>query len=419
MSIIDSLSDPAAWERFYEYKTSLVFPEAERKKLRSFIDDEAYLPVCAKIARGERFALPEKSVISKLSTGKKRTVYTYPPAENTVLKLLTHLLLRRYDGLFAPGLYSFRPGRSAKDAVEYLLKTPFLPQKYAYKADISDYFNSIPIPRLLPILKGAVGADGPLYAFLEGLLTEPEVLENGAPKAERKGIMAGTPTAAFLANLYLAELDARFYSLGVPYCRYSDDVIILADSEEQSRANAELLRAYAAEAGLAINPKKECFSTPEEGFAFLGFTLRNGEVDIAPASVKKLKAKMRRKARALARWARRQGVEGEKAAKAFIRIFNRKLFENPAKDELTWTYWFFPVITTPKSLYEIDRYAQDRLRALISGTETKARFNVRYESLKALGYKSLVHAYYDYSEDERARRSRPHPPARSAGLPRP
>lgn len=419
MSILDSLSDPAAWERFYEYKTSLVFPEGERKKLRSFIDEKAYLPVCGAIARGERFALPEKSVISKLSTGKKRTVYTYPPAENTVLKLLTHLLLRRYDGLFAPGLYSFRPGRSAKDAMEYLLRTPDLPLKYAYKADISDYFNSIPIPRLLPILKKAVGGDEALYRFLEGLLNEPEVLENGSPKAERKGIMAGTPTAAFLANLYLAELDALFYANGTPYCRYSDDVIILSDSGEQSLKNAELLRSYAAQAGLAINPAKECFTTPEEGFTFLGFSIRGGEVDISPVSLKKLKAKMRRKARALARWARRQGVEGEKAAKAFIRIFNRKLFENPAKDELTWTYWFFPVITTPVSLNEIDRYAQDRLRALIAGTETKARFNVRYESLKALGYKSLVHAYYDYSEEERARRSSRRGRPQSDGSPAP
>ena len=40
------------------------------------------------------------SVISKQSTQKKRTVFTYPDAENMVLKLLTYLLLRRYDGLF-------------------------------------------------------------------------------------------------------------------------------------------------------------------------------------------------------------------------------------------------------------------------------------------------------------------------------
>ena len=129
-------------------------------------------------------------------------------------------------------------------------------------------------------------------------------------------------------------------------------------------------------------------------------------MDVAPASVKKLKAKMRRKSRALARWRDRNGLEGEKAARAFIRIFDRKLFENPIDNELTWTYWFFPVITTAKSLNEIDRYAQDCVRFLMSGKRTKARFLVRYEDMKALGLRSLVHAYYDFSDEEHERRGR-------------
>ena len=60
---------------------------------------------------------------------------------------------------------------------------------------------------------------------------------------------------------------------------------------------------------------------------------------------------------------------------------------------VAWLY-SFPVITTTKSLHEIDLYAQDLLRFLISGTHTKSRFNVRYEDLKALGYRSLVNEYY-------------------------
>ena len=106
---------------------------------------------------------------------------------------------------------------------------------------------------------------------------------------------------------------------------------------------------------------------------------------------------MRRKARALQRWRKRNGLSGEKAAAAFIRIFNRKLLENSADSDLTWSYWFFSVIDTADSLHEIDLYAQDCLRFLISGTRTKARYNVRYEDLKKLGYRSLVHAYYSFT----------------------
>ncbi|MBO4847836.1 MAG: hypothetical protein J5586_01645 [Clostridia bacterium] len=406
MPLLDQLSDGRVWERFYEYKTSLVCTEADKKALRRFIDEKAYLPVCGAIAGGAAFPLPKKAIISKIYSQKKRTVYTYPERENTVLKLLTYLMLRRYDGLFAPNLFSFRPGRTAKDALLSLLKTPGLAGMYSYKVDVSDYFNSIDVPRLLPVLEEALSDDPGLFGFLRGLLTQPLVLDRGEAVPERKGIMAGTPTASFLANLYLADLDRHFYEAGVPYARYSDDIILFAGSREECGEHARCVRELLARKGLSVNPKKEEFSSPEDGFTFLGFICRGGTVDVAPASVKKLKAKMRRKARALARWRDRNGLDGEKAAKAFIRVFDRKLFENPSDSELTWTYWFFPVITTSESLNVIDRYAQDCVRFLVSGKRTKARFSVRYEDIKALGLRSLVHAYYDFSDEERARRSR-------------
>ena len=39
----------------------------------------------------------------------------------------------------------------------------------------------------------------------------------------------------------------------------------------------------------------------------------------------------------------------------------------------------------------------------MSGTRTKARFNIRYETLKDLGYRSLVHQYYADRKEEASR----------------
>ena len=398
-SLLDKLGDRGTWERFYTYKCSLACPKSFTKELRRFIDDSAYLPVYAAIRRGDPFPLPMKKSIAKLGTEKKRVVYTYPRTENTVLKLLTWLLLRRYDGRFSSGLYSFRPGRSAKDAIRTLRRTPGLGEMYAYKADIHDYFNSIPVPRLLPMLEETVGEDPDLLAFLRRLLEEPEALEEGRPVREQKGIMAGTPLSAFYANLYLAELDRHFQELKVPYVRYSDDVILFAPDLAETEAHAAWLRAFLDSRGLALNPDKEALTAPGEGWTCLGFSCKGERVDIAEATVRKLKGKMRRKTHALARWADRTGADRERAAAAFIRVFNRKLLESPINSDLTWSYWFFSVINTPESLREIDRYAQDCLRRLLSGKNTKARYNVRYGDLKALGYRSLVNAYYSFPSD--------------------
>lgn len=397
--MLELLSREECWKEFYEYKTSLECPGSAEKELREFISARGYMPVCEAIYRHERFPLPRRAEISKLGKAKKRVVYTYPAAENTVLKLLTYLMLRKYDGLFAEGLYSFRPGRSAKDAVRRLKRTDGIAEMFSYKADISNYFNSVPVPLLLPKLKKVLDDDGELFTFLSSLLEEPFVTDGEGPRRDEKGIMAGTPLSSFYANLYLEELDRHFEELNTPYARYSDDIILFARSREETERHAEYIRAFLAERGLALNPEKEFFAAPEEGWTFLGFRCVGDTVDIAPATVMKLKKKMRRKERALRRWSDRNGIESERAAKAFIRIFNRKLLESPSDNELTWSYWFFSVINTADSLREIDRYAQDCLRRLISGKRTKARYNVRYEELKKLGYRSLVHEYYAFPEN--------------------
>ena len=400
MSLLDRLSQSGCWESFYEYKASHACPQPILKELRAFIDARGYLPVCERIARGERFPLPERSVVGKQYSQKKRVVYTYPRAENTVLKLLTYLVLREYDGVFSPNLYSFRPNRGAKDAIRRLTGIRGIRSLYAYKLDVSNYFNSVPVDRLVPMLEKTLSDDPELFRFLKSLLEEPEALEKGKPLREQKGIMAGTPVASFYANLYLSELDRYFYEKGIPYARYSDDIILFAPAQETLAEREAYVREFLASHGLSVNSAKEERAAPGEMWSFLGFSYRDGVTDISPVSLAKLKGKMRRKARALARWRDRNGLDGEKAAKAFIRIFNRKLFENPSDHELTWTYWFFPVITTPESLHTIDLYAQDCVRFLASGKRTKARFNVRYENMKEWGYRSLVNAYYAFSPEE-------------------
>lgn len=461
-SLLDSLSQRETWEKFYAYKTSLIGSVDETEMLRAFIDGESYLPVCKNIQDGSPFPLPKRSVISKQGSQKKRIVYTYPYNENMVLKLLTYLLLRKYDGLFCNHLFSFRPGKSAKSAIHHLQKIPRLHAKYSYKVDVSNYFNSIPVERLLPELKSVLREDPRLSQFLSALLSEHYVLNSrhtertipdmsmkecqvpdghmkkcqtsdasmkecqvpdehmeecqipdGHMKEcqildehmeecrildEHKGIMAGTPLASFYANLYLRDLDQYFQDQGIPYARYSDDIIVFGDSFTEVEEYARIIRTHLAKKGLAVNPSKEEFRTPEEGFIFLGFFLQGDRVDVAPASITKLKQKMRRKTRALQRWQKRNGLSGEKSTKAFIRIFNRKLLESPKDSDLSWSYWYFSVITTTEGLHVIDLYAQDCIRYLLTGTHTKSRYNARYEDLKALGYQSLVHAFYAFSK---------------------
>lgn len=401
MDMISSLFDPRLWQEYLEYKRSCGrLLTHEEQELTAFIAQEKYRPVVDNIRSGGSFPPPKKSAISKMNSSKKRIVYTYPPAENQVLKLMTYLLLRQYDGCFSDNLYSFRAGRTPKDAIRRLTRHPGISRMWSYKADISNYFNSIPVDRLLPLLEQTLSSEPELFRFLSSLLTNPLVLDNGKQVSEEKGIMAGTPISTFLANLYLSELDAHFAAEGILYARYSDDIIVFAPTQEALEQQVGFISRFLADAGLTLNPSKESRTAPGEAWVFLGFSCRDGVIDIAPASLQKLKAKMRRKTRALARWRDRKKAPGENAAKAFIRAFNRKLFEGVPEHDLTWARWYFPVITTADSLKTIDAYAQSCIRTLATGKHTKGAYQFRYEDMKKLGYVTLVGRYYSHRAED-------------------
>ncbi|MBR5947798.1 MAG: hypothetical protein IKZ82_03990 [Clostridia bacterium] len=209
MSLIDMLADERAWLDFLACKKEHHLSAWREKELTEFIEKREYEAVCREIISGS-FPLPKKAIISKQNSTKKRTVYTYPKNENLVLKLLTHRILRKYDHLFYSGLYSFRPGRGAKDAVRRFARDKRIEKMFSYKVDISDYFNSIDIHLLIPMLDASLSDDPTLLSFCKMLLCEKNVLEKGREVEERKGIMAGTPLSSFLQTSFFASLTAIF-----------------------------------------------------------------------------------------------------------------------------------------------------------------------------------------------------------------
>ncbi|MBP5218223.1 MAG: group II intron reverse transcriptase domain-containing protein [Bacteroidales bacterium] len=395
-SIIFQLDDQAVWEEFLAHRLVKgrfnwpMFSDAD-----DWVGNERYITAVRAIIGGEGPGIPEKKQINKMGTGKKRTIYCFPPDETRVLKLMAFLLYR-YDDRFSPNCYSFRRGIKASDAVFRLRKELRGKKMWAYKLDIHDYFNSIPIPRLLPILKDMLADDPPLYAFFERMLTDGRALADGKIIQENRGVMAGTPTSPFLADVYLMEVDRHFADAGVVYARYSDDIILFAPDKEELEAHKAVLLGYLKEYGLEVNPDKERIYPPDKPFEFLGFRCQGEAIDISEAVRSKMKGKIRRAARSLRRWSSINGIDAVKAAGALIRKFNAKLFEGEDPDSLSWSRWFFPVINRTEGLREIDRYLQQYIRFLSTGKHNKANYRLRYKDMKSLGYRSLVHEYYLY-----------------------
>ena len=206
--------------------------------------------------------------------------------------------------------------------------------------------------------------------------------------------MAGIPVSPFFANVYLTELDRYFEEQEILYFRYSDDILIFADSIEELKRYQEILYRGIEEHHLALNPSKVHISVPGQMWEFLGFCYRNEQVDLSDNTKRKIKGKIKRKAQALRRWQEKKGLSGEKAAKGFIRAMNHKFFDGGDGTEFSWSRWFFPNLTTADGLAEIDDYMQQYIRYCVTGRHYKGNYRVTYEQMKKWGYRNLVHEYY-------------------------
>ena len=428
MLIYEYAYDRAKWEQYFaDYSANDHATNTDVKHLRNYIDSEKYEEVLQNYESSGNFPEPRLLVLNKKGTEKKRAVFSFDEDEAWLLKFFG-FWLHTYDDIFSDNLYSFRKQRSVKTAVARILKQKKLSEMYGVKLDIHDYFNSADTDLILKKLQEILILPGTnyncnsqslpleksndkqikLYKLFENILRNPYV--HNEIKQEKKselilnyeriispvhkGMMAGSPLSPFLANLYLNDLDRHFDSLDGFYARYSDDIVIFTENEDKLKEELNFFMDSIKENGLTLNPDKLSYISPGQSFEFLGFSFENGSVDVSKSSFEKIKKKLRRKARAILRWRVKKDIEAEKAARVYIRYFNRKFFENPVKSELTWCRWYFPIITTDVTLKEIDHYMQECIRYIFTGKHTKRNYNIRYETLKGLGYRSLVNEFH-------------------------
>ncbi len=393
--LFNDLLDNSKWNEFLGYKLSKDFiPQKEKELFSEFVLNKKYEKICTKIVAGTYiFSIPRKHLISKGHSSKKRTIYTFNDDEMIILKYISYLLYD-YDYLFSPNLYSFRKNTSVKTAIKNISNIKNINNMHGYKVDIQNYFNSIDVSILLDNLKNDI-KDEKLYSLINGILSNESVEFNGEIISEKKGVMAGTPISAFLANYYIKEIDEFFWKQNVVYSRYADDIILFCNTKEELLEMQRILKDFFDKYNLKVNPEKEYFFKPADKWEFLGFSFDNKTIDLSDNSVRKIKAKIRRSAKGIRRWMLRRNLDYTLALKAMNRKFNRKFFGKQEKEELSWKYWFFPTINTTRSLKIIDNYMQDQLRFIATGKHNKRNFEkVPYSILKSCGYRPLVHEYY-------------------------
>ena len=393
-SLLDRLDSDSEWIDYLTRKEDANPNDPELDHYWEMFRDEDCRRVCSEIASGKHaFSIPRKSLIAKGHSNKKRTVYQYDKYETMALRLLAGLL-HEYDYLFADNLFSFRRGKHVGDAVRILRREIGKGRMWGCKMDIHDYFNSINIARLLEDLRDDMNDDR-LFNLFEHLLSDRRVTFHGTILEEEKGVMAGVPISAFLANYYLRKMDEAMSSEDFIYMRYADDILIMTESKETMEFIRNKIKLYIEGMGLEMNPDKECIFSPGERVEFLGFSVSSDEIDISENTKRKMKGKIRRSARSIRRWMLKKGAPVQGTVRALFRTYNHRFYGHEA-GELSWARWYFPTITTTSTLHEIDLYLQQWARYVATGKHCKKNYKAfTYEMMRECGYRPLVSEYYN------------------------
>ena len=206
----DYIDDDKVWLEFLQSRLDTNYDtKLEKEVLKEFIESKKYKEITTKLKDNNyTFSIPRKKEINKNHTNKKRVVYSYKFNEMIILKYIAYNLYK-YDYLFQSNLYSFRKNISVKQALDKLSRKRNLKNMYGYKVDIKNYFNSVDISIIINNLKEDI-KDQELLNIIISILTNKKVSIDNTIIEEDKGIMAGIPLSAFLANYFIKDIDEYF-----------------------------------------------------------------------------------------------------------------------------------------------------------------------------------------------------------------
>jgi group II intron reverse transcriptase/maturase len=236
-------------------------------------------------------APPVKRVyIPKAGSSTEKRPIGIPAYEDKILQRAIVMALEPiFEKAFYGFSYGFRPGKSARHALEMIWKESMgMNGGYIIDLDISKYFDTIDHGLLRGMISRRVN-DGVITRVL-GKWLNAGVMDGGRLEYPGKGTPQGGVISPLLSNLFLHEvLDRWFVETVQPrmrgkarMARYADDAVIMCELKEDAERIYKVLGARFEKYGLKIHPEKTRlldFSKPGEGqgkgngsFTFLGFT---------------------------------------------------------------------------------------------------------------------------------------------------
>jgi len=226
--------------------------------------------------------------------------------DRMIQQAICQILSPIFEKEFSEHSYAFRPGRSAKQAVEAAKCFQHQGFKTVVDMDLKSFFDEVNHDILMGLLRRRI-SDKSLLRLIRRYLTSG-IMIGGLCCIPTKGTPQGGPLSPLLSNIILNELDKELERRGHSFCRYADDCNIYVRTR---RSGERVLKSIAEfvenRLKLKVNWEKSAVASPTKR-TFLGFTFsggRNSKIRVSP----KAKQRFRTRVKELCRKGRGRNLE--------------------------------------------------------------------------------------------------------------
>lgn len=336
-----------------------VFKDISKAVLINLCKEQTRMQMAQAMKTGHYFISPPHTAQIPKDNGEFRTVYVNEPTDRVVLGIANDLLFELTPELIHPSCKSYQKGigcgKIVQEASAEIIKRSQKSDFVGWKADLSKYFDSVPIryiDKAFDMVEKKYGKSALITVLREYYHTDLYFDEKNSLKKQYQSLKQGCAVAAWLADVLLYDIDKKLSGMNGFYVRYSDDILFIGPDAEKALT---VLKKCLDEMELKLNPKKVEMLSADRWFKFLGYSIKGSMISLSSTRIKTFQKEIEKRT-----------IKNRKTTlKRAVNSVNRYLYKGDG--EHAWATQILTVCNVRRDINELNKFVMDCLRAVQTG----------------------------------------------------